>query len=94
MVGRISAQIALLAFAIAILAGLSVGNSPALVLQRSLIALVAGLGVGQLASWSAKLVLRDHLQRKKLAIDRAHVEAVQSAASKEAASEPDVVEAG
>ena len=73
MVGSISAQIALLAFAAAIAVGLAVGNSPVTVLTRALVALVVALVVGRLAGWTAKLVLRDHLQRKKRAIDEAHL---------------------
>jgi NhaP-type Na+/H+ or K+/H+ antiporter len=73
MIGSLSAQIALLAFAAAIVAGLSVGNSPTTVLTRALVTMFVGLAVGQLVAWTIKLVLRDHLQRQKLAMDQAHV---------------------
>lgn len=73
MVGSVTAQIALLAFALAIVVGLYAGNSPATVLARALVAMVVALGVGTLAGWTIKLVLRDHLQCKKVAIDQAHV---------------------
>jgi len=79
MVGSLSAQIALLAFAAAIVAGLAAGNSAATVLTRALVAMVAALLVGKLAAGSIKLVLRDHLQRRKLAIDQAHVAALEEA---------------
>ena len=72
MIGRISAQIALLAFAAAIVAGLCAGNSPAVVLQRALVAMFVGLLVGKLVGWTTKLALRDHLQRKKAVIDDGH----------------------
>lgn len=75
MYKSISAQVALLAFGVAILAGLSAGNSPQTILVRALLAMVAALVAGQLVSWAAGLVLRDHLQRKKLSIDREHLEA-------------------
>jgi len=75
MVSRISAQIALLAFAAAVVVGICVGNSPGLVLKRALVAMIAALMVARLATWTTKLVLRDHLQRKKYEIDRAHVAA-------------------
>ncbi len=73
MIGSIGAQIALLAFAVAIVAGISAGNSPTTVLTRALIAMFVALVVGKLAAWTTKLVLRDHLQHKKLEIDRAHI---------------------
>ncbi len=76
MVQHTGAQLGLLAFAVAIVAGLYTGNSTTVVLSRALGALVAGAVIGQLAGWAAKVVLRDHLQRKKLDIDRQHSEAV------------------
>ena len=94
MVGRISAQIALLAFTIAILAGLSAGNSPAMVLKRALIAMFVGLLVGKLAGWAGRLVLRDHFQRKKLAIDEAHAASTASSEPEDIGDPPDAVEAG
>ena len=90
MIGSLSAQIALLAFAAAIVAGLAVGNSPTTVLTRALVTLVVALLVGKLVAWSTKLVLRDHLQRKRLAIDRAHLESSrQSEPAKPSADESD-----
>ena len=73
MIGSISAQVALLAFAAAIAAGLAAGNSPATILSRALIALIVALFIGKFAAWCTKMVLRDHLQRKKMAIDRKHI---------------------
>jgi hypothetical protein len=78
MVQSIGAQIGLLAFAAAILAGLLAGNSPSGILFRALLAMLGGATVGQLASWTAKLVLRDYLQRRKLEVDRAHIEAMRA----------------
>jgi hypothetical protein len=75
MIGSIGAQIALLAFAAAIAAGLAAGNSPTTILCRALVAMAVALFVGKLAAWSTKLVLRDHLVRKKMKIDRAHLDA-------------------
>ena len=69
MVGSISAQVALLAFAAAILAGLYAGNSPVTVLTRALVALLVALLVGKLASWAIKQVWHDHVQRKQLAAE-------------------------
>jgi NhaP-type Na+/H+ or K+/H+ antiporter len=77
MVRSTSAQLGLLAFAVAIVAGLNVGNSATLVLSRALLALVAGALLGQIAGWAARAVLRDFLQRKKLGIDQEHFAAVQ-----------------
>ncbi len=78
MAQHTGAQLGLLAFAVAIVAGLYAGNSTTVVLTRALLALLAGAVVGQFAGWAAKAVLRDHLQRKKLEIDRQHSEAVRA----------------
>jgi aspartokinase-like uncharacterized kinase len=78
MVQSLSAQIGLLAFAAALVAGLSAGNSATVVLSRALLAMLMGVIVGQCAGWAAKLILRDHLQRKKLSIDKAHIEAIRA----------------
>lgn len=78
MVRSIGAQIGLLAFAVAIIAGLSVGNSPTTILIRALLIMLAACVLGQLVGWTGKLVLRDHLQKKKLEIDRAHREAIRA----------------
>lgn len=76
MTGSIGAQIGLLAFGVALLAGLYIGNSATVILTRALIAMVLGAILGQMAGWAAKAVLRDHLQKKKLAIDQQHLTAV------------------
>ena len=88
MVRSIGAQIGLLAFMIAVLAGIEAGNAPSVVLLRALVALVLGATVGQAAGWAAKLVLRDSLQTMKLDIDRRHFEAVRAMNATEAESEP------
>jgi hypothetical protein len=80
MIGNLSAQIALLAFAAAIVAGLCAGNSPATVLSRALIAMLVTLPAGRLVAWTTKAVLRDHLRHKKLAIDKAHLDSVKASA--------------
>jgi hypothetical protein len=78
MIGSLSAQIALLAFAAAIVAGLCAGNTPATVLTRALVAMLVALLAGKLAAWTVKAVLRDHLRHKKLAIDEAHLATVKA----------------
>lgn len=78
MVQTLGAQIGLLAFAIAIIAGLQAGNTPTMILTRALLAMLVGAIVGQLVGWAAKGVLRDHLQRRKQAIDQEHIEAVKA----------------
>jgi hypothetical protein len=75
MVGQIAAQVALLAFAAAIVAGLHAGNSATTVLLRALLTLAAALLLGSAAAWTVKLVLRDHVQRAKREIDQEHVRA-------------------
>jgi len=89
MVRGIGAQIGLLAFAVAVLAGLYSGNSVTVTLTRALVAMVIGSLVGQVAGWTAKLVLRDHLQRKKVEIDREHLAALRElTAESEATGSP------
>ena len=87
MVGRFGVQMALLAFSGAILAGIAVGNDAQTVLSRALIAMVIAMFIGQLVGWTSKLVLRDHLQRRKVAVDLEHAAAAESSAA-EAADEP------
>jgi len=74
MARAIGVQIGLLAFGAALLAGVAAGNSPVVVLVRALTAMVLGLVVGQVAGAAAHRVLREHLLRKKLAIDREHLD--------------------
>lgn len=94
MVGNIAAQVALLAFAMAIVAGLWAGNTPATVLTRALVTMVVALVVGKLGGGTVKLVLRDHLQRKKLTIDRAHVASIRASQAEESADQSDPIETG
>lgn len=74
MVGSLSAQIGLIAFAVAVAGGLHAGNSAVTVLSRALLMMVGAILVGQMAGCAARLVLRDHLQRQKITIDREHGE--------------------
>lgn len=78
MVRSLGAQIGLLAFAVALVAGVYAGNPVTVVLTRALIALVLGTLLGQAAGWTAKLVLREYLQRQKMAIDREHLAAMKA----------------
>lgn len=79
MVRSIGAQLGLLAFAAAIVAGLHAGNTPVTILVRALIVMLAACAAGQAVGWAAKQVLRDHLQQKKQAIDREHDQALHEA---------------
>ncbi|MGD8454338.1 MAG: hypothetical protein PVJ57_21200 [Phycisphaerae bacterium] len=88
MVRSIGAQLGLLAFGLAILAGLYAGNSPITILTRSLLIMVVACVLGQIVGWSGKLVLRDHLQRRKLALDREHCEAMLAMSEDAEAPEP------
>lgn len=90
MVGSISAQLALFAFAVTILAGIVSGNPSATILSRSLVAMVAALMMGQLVGAISKAVLRDHLIRRKHEIDLAHARALD--AIRQAGAESDEVE--
>ena len=86
MVRTTGAQIGLLAFAFAIVAGVYADNPATTVMLRALLAMLVAALVGQVAGWTAKLVLRDHLQRRKLRIDREHFEAMRNMTR---TSEPD-----
>lgn len=79
MIGSLSAQIALAAFAFAILGGLYAGNSPMTILQRALLIMAAAALVGQAAGWVAKAILADHLRQKKRGIDERHMAAIRGA---------------
>ena len=98
MVRSIGAQLGLFAFGVAILAGLYAGNSPVTILVRAMASMVAACIVGQLLGWAGKQVLRDHLQKKKLTIDRQHDEVMQAIAARqeenEATTEAEPVQVG
>lgn len=79
MLQSIGAQVALLTFAFAVIAGISAGNSPITILTRGMISMIAALFVGQTAAAVCKAVLRDHLQRRKHRIDSDHVAAIEAA---------------
>lgn len=85
MLRTLGAQVALLAFAAAVGVGLSVGNSPTTVLLRALLIMTGTLLVSQLVVAGQKRILRDHLQGKKLSIDREHLEAGAAAENRAAA---------
>jgi hypothetical protein len=87
MIGTFSAQLGLMAFAIAIGAGLWAGNAPATVLARALAAMLMAWLVGQAIATSARHVLREHLTRRKVELDRAHLEAIEALAQDRGASE-------
>lgn len=68
----------MLAFTLAIVAGLYAGNSPTTILIRAIVIMVASCAVGQVLGWAGKQVLRDYLQPKKLVIDQEHHAALQA----------------
>jgi hypothetical protein len=78
MVRTTGVQIGLLAFTVALIAGIYAGNPASVVLLRAVLVMFAGAAIGQMAGWTAKLVLRDHLQRRKLSIDRQHFDAIRA----------------
>jgi hypothetical protein len=94
MVGSLSAQVALLAFAAAIAAGVYAGNAATTVLTRAIVAMFVAYVIGRISSSAVKLVLRDHLQRKKRSIDEAHAAAMKSAEVREDGDEAAAVETG
>ncbi|HUU83366.1 MAG TPA: hypothetical protein VM243_07665 [Phycisphaerae bacterium] len=69
MVGRYTgACLGLLAFAITIVAGLSVNNPPMLVLSRAVWALAAFCAIGLLLGAVAQAVLNEHHHRREQAV--------------------------
>lgn len=89
MIGKVSAQVALLAFAMGVFGGLYAGNSAITILSRALAMMVAGLAVAQIAAYACKLALREHLQRRKREIDAAHMEYLKTGG---VSSEPEPLE--
>ncbi len=78
MIGTITAQLALFAFGVAILAGLIAGNSVTTVLSRALLCMFAAMLAGQLVARAARLILRDHFAARKNRIDQSHAEQVKA----------------
>ncbi len=74
LIGRIGAQVALLAFSLSLLAGLLAGNTPVTVLSRALVMLVVALVLGQFVAWCGHIVLLDYLTQRKAEIDIEHAE--------------------
>ncbi len=74
LIGRIGAQVALLAFSLSLLAGLVAGNTPVTVLSRALVMLVVALVLGQFVAWCGHIVLLDYLTQRKARIDTEHAE--------------------
>ncbi|MCH8152460.1 MAG: hypothetical protein IH830_08820 [Planctomycetes bacterium] len=60
---------AMAAFAVAILAGLAVGNSPASILLRALIAMIVCYPVGLMIGLAVQRVVSDQLEAQQKAID-------------------------
>ncbi len=79
-------RIALLAFSVAVVAGLRAANSAATVLWRALAAMFVAYVVGELALWASRQVVREHVQRRKWETDKRHVEALTQAATRPAPS--------
>ena len=92
MVRSIGAQLGLLAFASSIIAGLYAGNAPTTIVLRAVLVMVAACLIGQLVGWMAKLILRDHLQRRKLELDREHYDAVRAAQAQAQAQAAEVID--
>lgn len=78
MIGVISAQVALFAFAVGLLAGVYAGNAPATVLSRALTVMVGALLVTQAVAYASKAVIREYLLKRKLEIDRSHVDMLEA----------------
>lgn len=69
MVARYAgASLALFAFAVAVIAGLSVGNPPVTVLSRGILALFVFFFIGLALGGAAQLVLREYRMRRETEI--------------------------
>jgi hypothetical protein len=90
MIGVVSAQVALFAFAVGIGAGVYAGNAPVTVLGRALTVMVVALLVSQAVAYASKAVIREYLVRRKLEIDRSHVDML--SALEAAEGEPEAAE--
>ncbi len=73
MVKSISAQVALLVFALTIVAGLRAGNAPTTVLTRALVCMFVASIAAQVAVWLTRAVLRDYLLSRKTGIEKSHL---------------------
>ena len=73
------ATLGLLAFAATLVAGLSVGNPPAVILSRSIVALFIFCSIGLCLGWAAQLVVAEY--ERKNAADKARQRGAQTAAS-------------
>lgn len=83
MIRRTGAQVGLLAFALALAAGLYAGNTPLTILTRALVALLAGTLTGRGVAWTAQLILNEYVQKRKAELDAAHVERVRALQAEE-----------
>lgn len=84
MIALLSAQVALFAFAVAILAGVCAGNSVVTILSRALIVMLGALFVSQVVAYTSKAVIRDYLMRRKLEIDKGHIDMLDALEAAEA----------
>ena len=87
----IATSLALLAFAIAIAAGLLAQNPPQQILWRALVCLVTCYGVGAVVGAVAQRAMDEHLEARRAAMEEAH-EARRRAAADESGTEPGVVD--
>lgn len=98
MINSIGAQLGLLGFATAIVAGLYAHNDPVTVLWRAILTMLLASFIGQFVGWTGKIVIRESLQQRKQGIDETHLrESAANAVGSEtaqSADEPVAAEAG
>jgi len=88
MVARFAgASLALFAFAVAVIAGLSVGNPPVTILSRGILALFVFFFIGLALGGAAQLVLREYRTRREADIREQYEPGAATAAGKAAGAE-------
>lgn len=94
MTQTIGAQLGLFAFAAALLAGLFAGNTAHVTVLRALAVMIVATFVGQMVGAAAKVVIREHLQRRKVQIDQEHMASMAALAQDLPAVAPEAPDAG
>lgn len=91
MTRSIAAQVGLLSFGVAVLAGLLAGNGALTILGRGIGALLIGVLLGHVVAAAARTLLREHLLGRKMQIDRDHLAALKALTADE--EEPETTSA-
>jgi 4-hydroxybenzoate polyprenyltransferase len=69
MTRYIGASLGFLAFAVATVLGVAVGNPMELIVQRAILAMLVFFGIGAALGWTAGCVIDEHMERRRQAVD-------------------------